>query len=62
MREILLKVEYGRDLDIVVYTPREWEKYHHDSTGVTGSTHFPSVRLNQSVSPLTFVVYVLYFG
>ncbi len=28
MTEMLLNLEYERDLDIVIYTPEEWAKYH----------------------------------
>lgn len=31
-RQILLEVEYERDLEVVIYTPEEWGKYYQDST------------------------------
>ena len=46
VREILLKVEYERDLDIVVYTPREWEKYRQDSTTFAFTIQSTGVKIS----------------
>lgn len=32
VREMFLKLDYERDLDLVVYTPQEWYKYKQDKT------------------------------
>lgn len=45
-REIFLKVEYGRDLDVVVYTPQEWEKYHQDSTTFAYTIYSTGVKIS----------------
>lgn len=46
VREILLKVEYERDLDVVVYTPQEWEKYHQDSTTFAYTIYSKGVKIS----------------
>ncbi|WES36636.1 hypothetical protein P0092_16245 [Ruminiclostridium papyrosolvens DSM 2782] len=30
LREMLVNIEYGVDLDIVIYTPSEWSRYKDD--------------------------------
>lgn len=45
VRAILLQVEYERDLDVVVYTPREWEQYHQDSTTFAYTIHATGVKI-----------------
>lgn len=32
VRKMLLELDYNRDIDIVLYTPVEWQKYHQDTT------------------------------
>jgi len=31
VRQMLIELDYDRDIDIVIYTPKEWGKYHMDT-------------------------------
>ncbi len=32
IRDILLEIDYDIDLDVIVYTPAQWEKYKNDKS------------------------------
>lgn len=43
--DMLLNIEYNVDLDIVVYTPEEWEYYKNDKTTFAGIINRGGVSL-----------------
>lgn len=32
LQELLVEIDYDTDIDIIIYTPEEWEKYKNDSS------------------------------
>lgn len=45
VRDILLEIEYDIDLDVVVYTPEEWQKYKEDKSTFAGIINRTGVSL-----------------
>lgn len=45
VQSILLNVEYDVDLDVVVYTPEEWQKYKDDMATFAGIINKTGVSL-----------------
>ena len=45
VRDILLKMDYDVDLDIVIYTPEEWHKYKDDLSTFAGIINKTGVSL-----------------
>ncbi|HVJ49917.1 nucleotidyltransferase domain-containing protein [Desulfitobacterium sp.] len=46
VRELLLTLDYDRDLDIVVYTPEEWDKYYQDTSTFANAIVRTGVKLS----------------
>lgn len=45
LRSILVEIEYDVDLDVVIYTPDEWQKYKNDKATFAGLINKTGVRL-----------------
>lgn len=57
MRNILLKVEYDTDLDVVVYTPEKWKNNVYGVISLTGfgvATIYIIVILSKVIDLLAF--------
>ncbi|WAM31410.1 hypothetical protein [Caldicellulosiruptor naganoensis] len=45
VQEMLLNLDYSRDVDIIVYTPEEWERLKNDTTTFANLIYTTGVKL-----------------
>ncbi len=45
VRDILIDIEYDLDLDVVIYTPAEWNQYKDDKATLAGIINRTGVNL-----------------
>ncbi len=46
VQRILMEIEYERDLDVIVYTPVEWQKYVNDTSTFAYKIDTTGVKIN----------------